>query len=121
MPAAGFEIVCLAAAAQESEQEGVLCSRNPHIMSAHLAPTAVGDRVGAMHVFKVYAPKGFQRRSKLKKGLCDYFDKDEATTNKCVLCGHGGIGKSTVVIFSYSIGIAVIFSRSIGVDLRDFF
>ena len=63
------------------------------------APTALGDRgrVGAMRVFNVSAPKGFQRRSKLEKGMRDWFDNGEDTTNKCVLCGPGGIGKSTLV------------------------
>jgi len=68
-------------------------------MSAPLAPTALGDRdrVSAMRVFNVSAPKGFQRRSKLEKGMRDWFDNGEATTNKCVLCGPSGIGKSTLV------------------------
>jgi len=71
-------------------------------MSAPLAPTAVGNkgRLGAMRVFNVSAPKGFQRRSKLEKGMRDWFDNGEATTNKCVLCGPGGIGKSTLVYTS---------------------
>jgi len=50
-----------------------------------------------MRVFNVSAPKGFQRRSKLEKGMRDWFDNGEDTTNKCVLCGPGGIGKSTLV------------------------
>eukprot|EP00277_Geminigera_cryophila_P019821 CAMPEP_0179489942 /NCGR_PEP_ID=MMETSP0799-20121207/65152_1 /TAXON_ID=46947 /ORGANISM="Geminigera cryophila, Strain CCMP2564" /LENGTH=106 /DNA_ID=CAMNT_0021306017 /DNA_START=269 /DNA_END=585 /DNA_ORIENTATION=- len=68
-------------------------------MSALQAPAALGDgdRVVAMRVFNVSAPKGFQRRSKLEKGMRDWFDNSEATTNKCVLCGPGGIGKSTLV------------------------
>ena len=63
------------------------------------APAAlgVGDRVVEMRVFNVSAPKGFQRRSKLEKGMRDWFDNGEDTTNKCVLCGPGGIGKSTLV------------------------
>ena len=68
-------------------------------MSTPLAPTALADRdkVVAMRVFNVSDPKGFQRRSKLEKGMRDWFDNGEATTNKCVLCGPGGIGKSTLV------------------------
>ena len=50
-----------------------------------------------MLVYNVCAPKGFQRRSTLEKGMRDWFDNGEATTNKCVLCGPGGIGKSTLV------------------------
>jgi len=60
------------------------------------------DRGGAgdkqlMLVYNVCAPKGFQRRSALERGMRDWFDNGEATTNKCVLCGPGGIGKSTLV------------------------
>jgi len=67
--------------------------------SALQAPAALedGDRVDAMRVFNISAPKGFQRRSTLEKGMRDWFDNGEATTNKCVLCGPGGIGKSTLV------------------------
>ena len=50
-----------------------------------------------MLVYNVCAPKGFQRRSTLERGMRDWFDNGEATTNKCVLCGPGGIGKSTLV------------------------
>jgi len=50
-----------------------------------------------MLVYNVCAPKGFQRRSMRGKGMRDWFDKGEATTNKCVLCGPDGIGKSTMV------------------------
>jgi len=50
-----------------------------------------------MLVFNVSAPKGFQRRSKLEKGMRDWFNNVKATINKCVLCGPGGIGKSTLV------------------------
>jgi len=48
-----------------------------------------------MLVYNVCAPKGFQRRSTLERGMRDWFDNGEAATNKCVLCGPGGIGKST--------------------------
>ena len=48
-------------------------------------------------VYNVCAPKGFQRRSTLERGMRDWFDNGEATTNKFVLCGPGGIGKSTLV------------------------
>ena len=47
--------------------------------------------------FNVHAPTAFQRRSKLEKGMRDWFDARGFTTNKCVLCGPGGIGKSTLV------------------------
>jgi len=56
----------------------------------------VGDEQ-LMLVYNVCAPKGFQRRSTLERGMRDWFDNGEATTNKCVLCGPGGIGKSTLV------------------------
>jgi len=53
-------------------------------------------------VYNVCAPKEFQRRSTLERGMRDWFDNGETTTNKCVLCGPGGIGKSTLVfIFVY--------------------
>jgi len=58
------------------------------------------DRSGSgdgMLVYNVCAPKGFQRRSTLERGMRDWFDDGETTTNKCVLCGPGGIGKSTLV------------------------
>jgi len=48
-----------------------------------------------MLVYNVCAPKGFQRRSTLERGMRDWFDNGEATTNKCVLCGPEGIGNST--------------------------
>ena len=48
-------------------------------------------------MYNVCAPKGFQRRSTLERGMRDWFDNGEATTNKCVMCGSGGIGKSTRV------------------------
>jgi len=96
---------------QDSEQEGV-GSRYPRVMSAPLAPTALGDRdrVGAMRVFNVSAPKGFQRRSKLEKGMRDWFDNGEAATNKCVLCGPGGIGKSTLV---YTLCVCIHINQNI--------
>jgi len=47
--------------------------------------------------FNVHAPTAFQRRSKLEKGMRDWFDARGSKTNKCVLCGPGGIGKSTLV------------------------
>ena len=60
----------------------------PRVISAPPAPTAIGDRdrVGTMRVLNGSAPKGLQCRSKLKKGMHDWFEKGEATTNKCVLC-----------------------------------
>jgi len=48
-------------------------------------------------MFNVLAPMGLQRRSKLEKAMRDWFNSLGATTNKCVLCGPGGIGKSTLV------------------------
>jgi len=100
------------AAVQEIEQEGVLGSRYPRVMSTPLAPTALAgrDKVVAMRVFNVSDPKGFQRRSKLEKGMRDWFDKGEATTNKCVLCGPGGIGKSTLV---YTLCVCVYIYKNI--------
>ena len=56
-----------------------------------------GGNEQLMLVYKVCAPKGFQRQSTLEKGMRDWFDKGEATTNKFVLCAPGGIGKSTLV------------------------
>ena len=50
-----------------------------------------------MLMFNVLAPIGLQRRSKLEKAMRDWFNSLGATTNKCVLCGPGGIGKSTLV------------------------
>ena len=50
-----------------------------------------------MLMFNVLAPIGLQRRSKLEKAMRDWFKSLGATTNKCVLCGPGGIGKSTLV------------------------
>ena len=97
---------------QELEQEGVLGSRYPRVMSTPLAPTALADRdkVVAMRVFNVSDPKGFQRRSKLEKGMRDWFDNGEATTNKCVLCGPGGIGKSTLV---YTLCVCIYIYKNI--------
>jgi len=58
-----------------------------------------GSRGNEQHMcmFNVNAPKGFQHRSTLEKGMRDWFYNGEATTNKFVLCGPGGIGKSTLV------------------------
>ena len=94
--------------------------RNPR-MSALQAPAALGDgdQVVAMHVFNVSAPKGFQRRSKLEKGMRDWFDNGEAMTNKCVLCGPGDIGKSTLVSTLFPFAFVVVFARSVLVDFRD--
>ena len=45
-----------------------------------------------MLMFNVLTPMGLQRRSKLEKAMRDWFNSLGATTNKCVLCGPGGIG-----------------------------
>ena len=50
-----------------------------------------------MLVYNVQAPLGgFQRRSELEKSMRDWFDTGGLQTNKCVLCGPSGIGKSTL-------------------------
>ena len=92
---------------------GVPDRRNSR-MSALQAPAALGDRdrVVAMRVFNVSAPKGFQRRSKLEKGMRDWFDNGEATTNKCVLCGPGGIGKSTLVCVCIYVCACILYAYS---------
>ena len=59
-----------------------------------------GGHKQLMLVYNVCAPKGFQRRSTLEKGMRDWFDDGENATTKFVLCGPGGIGKSTLVYMS---------------------
>jgi len=59
-----------------------------------------GGHKQLMLVYNVCAPQGFQRRSTLERGMRDWFDNGETTTTKFVLCGPGGIGKSTLVYMS---------------------
>jgi len=61
-----------------------------------------GEGGGEMLVYNVNAPVGFQRRSRLERGMRDWFEDGGPTTNKCVLCGPGGIGKSTLVSTPFS-------------------
>ena len=77
-----------------------------------------GDKMPIL-VYNVHTPQGFQRRSKLEKGIRDWFGNGEAMTNKCVLCGPGGIGKSTLVSTLFPFAFVVVFSRSVLVDFRD--
>ena len=46
-----------------------------------------------MRVFNVQVPTGFQPRSRLEKSMRGWFN---GLQSKCVLCGPGGIGKSTL-------------------------
>jgi len=68
------------------------------------------DKQRKMLVYNVCAPKGFQRRSTLERGMRDWFDNRESTTKKCVLCGPGGIGKSTLV---YSLSVCMYIHTSV--------
>jgi len=73
------------------------CAGNNTATSQRSNNRCGGGDVHLMLVYNVCAPKGFQRRSTLERGMRDWFDNGDATTNKCVLCGPGGIGKSTLV------------------------
>ena len=77
-----------------------------------------GDKLPIL-VYNVHAPQGFQRRSKLEKGIRDWFGNGKAMINKCVLCGPCGIGKSTLVSTLFPFAFVVVFSRSVLVDFRD--
>jgi len=114
IPASFFELLrrCalwLASSGGARKKEDMLDSRHPQ-MSALQAPTALGDidRIDTMCVFNISVPKGFQRRSKLEKSMRDWFDNGEATASKFVLCGPGGIGKSTLVCIYIYIYVCLV-------------
>jgi len=71
-----------------------------------------------MLVYNVNAPVGFQRRSRLERGMRDWFEDGGPTTNKCVMCGPGGIGKSTLVTPSPLFASCTFFNASTKVNIR---
>jgi len=84
---------------QQGQEERVASSRAGDHTATQQRTCGQGGKgnLQPMLIYNVSAPKGFQRRSMLEKGMRDWFANGQATTNKCVLCGPGGIGKSTLV------------------------
>jgi len=82
-------------------QEGNVASNRAGKHTATQHRTCARDGDGdeqLMLVYNFYTLKGFRRRTTLERGMRDWFDKGKATTNKCVLCGPGGIGNSTLIL-----------------------